>query len=437
MGLLNKQEDFTPFDMKEKPVKQNPFLMPLLWGASWLMTARFGMTIEKTGMQGIKPPFLVMATHQGFSDYFIAPRVLFPYRANYISDMEGFANYGKWLYKQGGCIGKRRYVPEVAVMLHIRYVLNTLRQPLVLFPESRHCDAGITSTLPCNLGKLAKWADVPLVILSAHGSYLASPLWDEAHTRKTKMAAKLECLFTTEQLRSLSADEVQAAIEEKLTYDEYAWQREQGFAIDEPNRAEGLHLPLYQCMYCSAEGQMHSKGTKLFCKSCQTEWELLPEGFLLRSDGSHVHIPDWYRWERLQTEEAIRSGQYEIEVRVRVEALPNEHGFIPLGEGTLRHERDGFTLTLDTPHKGLKDNFPLHIPSRQLESAQTEYNYRERGKCLVLSTQNCCYYVWSDDPHFLVTKTEFAAEYFFADSSGFIRSLCKTNRNPEKNCEKR
>lgn len=421
MSLHNKQKDFTPFDMKEKPVKQNPLLMPLLWGASWLMTARFGMKIEKVGMHGVKPPFLVMATHQGFSDYFIVPRVLFPHRANYISDMEGFANYGKWLYKQGGCIGKRRYVPEVAVMLHIRYVLKNLRQPLVLFPESRHCDAGITSTLPGNLGKLAKWADMPLVILSAHGSYLASPLWDEAHVRKTKMSAKLELLFKPEQLREMTADAVQAAIEERLAYDEYAWQREQGFAIDEPNRAEGLHLPLYQCMYCAREGQMDSKGAKLLCKSCGTEWELTPEGFLLRSDGSRMHIPDWYRWERLQTEAEIRSGQYGLDVRVRVEALPNEKGFIPLGEGSLRHDRKGFTLTLDRAHEGLRDDFPLHISSRQLESAQTEYNYRNKGKCLVLSTQNCCYYVWSDDPRFLVTKTEFAAEYIYAQLSGFIK----------------
>ncbi len=46
--------------MKEKPVRQFLPLEWLLWGASYVMTA--GMKIEKTGMKGLKGPFLVLAT---------------------------------------------------------------------------------------------------------------------------------------------------------------------------------------------------------------------------------------------------------------------------------------------------------------------------------------------------------------------------------------
>ena len=105
MSLVNKENDMTPFDMTEKPVKQFLPLVWLLWGASFIMTRN--MSVEKIGRKGLKPPFLVLSTHQGFSDYFIAPRMLFPLRANYISDMEGFAAYGKLMYKHGGYIGKR------------------------------------------------------------------------------------------------------------------------------------------------------------------------------------------------------------------------------------------------------------------------------------------------------------------------------------------
>ena len=114
MSLVNKENDMTPFDMTEKPVKQFLPLVWLLWGASFILTRN--MSVEKIGMKGLKPPFLVLSTHQGFSDYFIAPRILFPLSANYISDMEGFAAYGKLMYKHGGCIGKRRYVPDVSVI---------------------------------------------------------------------------------------------------------------------------------------------------------------------------------------------------------------------------------------------------------------------------------------------------------------------------------
>ena len=49
----------------------------------------------------MKPPYLVLSTHQGFSDYYIAPLALFPHRANYVSDMEGFAAFERdWLYRK-------------------------------------------------------------------------------------------------------------------------------------------------------------------------------------------------------------------------------------------------------------------------------------------------------------------------------------------------
>ncbi len=417
MGLNNKTKDMTPFDMNDKPVKQFLPLAWLLWGASYIMTARFGMKVERIGMKGLKGPFLVISTHQGFSDYFIAPRMLFPRRANYVSDMEGFANYGKWLYKQGGCIGKRRYVPDMAVVKNIRYALYKLKQPVVIFPESRHCDAGVTSNLPNNLGKLVKSLKVPLVMLTAHGSYLASPFWDEAHTRKTSMSAKLELVYNEEQISKLSVAEIQKTIEEKLAYDEYKWQLDNRIEIDYPKCAEGLHKPLYKCMKCGAEGNMTSKGTSLKCKNCNSVWnmnkygQLEPEAFSTKL----IHIPDWYNWERQQVKEAIIAGNYTgIDVPVTVEALPNEKGFVKLGTGRLVHNMTGYMLTLDDMQseagKKIIDTFPLAIPNKLLESTQTEYDYRGKGKGIVLSTKDCCYYIYSDAPEFIVTKLEFAVE---------------------------
>jgi len=62
----------------------------------------------------------------------------------------------------------------------MRYALSQ-KQSGVVFPESRHSNVGITALLPGNMGKQAKIMDVPLVILSVKGSYLANPFWDEEH----------------------------------------------------------------------------------------------------------------------------------------------------------------------------------------------------------------------------------------------------------------
>ncbi len=401
--LINKKSDMTPFDMKRPPMKQKWYLMPLLWGGAWLMTRQFKLKISKKNMAGIKPPFLVIATHQGFSDYYIAPLALFPHRANYVSDMEGFAAFGEWLYRAIGCIGKRRYVSEPMVVKNIKRALDS-GQSVVVYPESRHSNVGTTAYIPPNMGKLVKMMKVPLVMLTAHGSYLANPFWDEEHTRKVPMEAYLEGVYTAEDVAKFSAEKIQQTIEEKLQYDEYRWQQEQGILITGTKRAEGLHKALYQCRKCKAKFRMESAGDKLFCRECGAEWELTPQGFL-ENDLEKVHIPDWYEWQRGEVISDIEEGRYLGEFNVRVEALPNSKGFVPLGRGKLSHKTEGFYLKC-----GDKEMFFDH---RSRESVQTEYNYRGKGAGIVLSTRDCCYYIYSDDKEFNPTRLQFAGEYYY------------------------
>lgn len=393
----------TPFDMKKPPMKQLPLLLPLIWGGSWLMTRKGGLHIRKHNMDGIKPPYLVFSTHQGFPDYYIAPLALFPHRANYVSDMEGFAAFGERLYRAIGCIGKRRYVPEYYVIRNLRHALQQ-GQPVVIFPESRHCNVGTTSYIPQNLGRLAKRLGVPVVTLSVHGSYLTSPFWDEARTRRVPMEAVLECICTAEELASISEAALQQRIAEKLQYDEYAWQRERQLRITEPYRAEGLHLPLYQCRSCGVPYRMKSEGSHLLCGACGKVWEMDAYGTLVSGE-EKIHIPDWYEWERTNTEREIAEGQFVCDFPVRVEALPNAKGFVPFGEGRLTHMGDGFALEVNGRQ--------LFFPDCSRESVQTEYDYRGRGACIVLSDRDCCYYIYGMDLTCNPTKLQFAGEWFY------------------------
>ncbi|MBQ7774423.1 MAG: 1-acyl-sn-glycerol-3-phosphate acyltransferase [Lachnospiraceae bacterium] len=407
--LVNKRKDMTPFDMKRPPMRQKWYLMPLIWSGSWLMTRQFKLKINKKNMEGFKSPYLVIATHQGFSDYYIAPLALFPYRANYVSDMEGFAAFGEWLYRAIGCIGKRRYVSDITVVKNVKYALEH-KQSVVIYPESRHSNVGTTAFIPPNIGKLVKMMKVPLVVLTAHGSYLANPFWDEEHTRKVPMEATLEGVYTAEEVEKLSVQEIQRVIEEKLQYDEYRWQQEKGIQIRYDKRAEGLHKALYQCRECGAEYHMKSQGASLFCEKCGVQWELTTHGKLEKAvvgmdmtDASQIHIPDWYEWQRRNVIEEIEAGKYSYIYKVQVEALPNSKGFVPMGEGKLVHNQEGFCLAFGEEQ--------LFFDHSTHESVQTEYNYRGKGMGIVLSTKDCCYYIYSQDESFQPTKIQFAGEY--------------------------
>lgn len=421
--ILDSLVQEKPFDMQIPPKKQNLFLMPVIWLGSYLLTRKNHLKIEKN-LRGIKPPFLVIATHQGFSDYYIAPLALFPHRANYVSDVEGYAAFGEWLYRSIGCIGKRRFVSDVSVLLNMKKCIRR-NQSVVVYPESRHCNAGTTSYLPDHLGQLAKYLNVPVVILSTHGSYLESPFWDEEYSRKSPIKAKLECLYTKDELISASEEEIQKKAADALQYDEYAWQQENRIYLKR-NRANGLHKVLYRCPLCNAMDTLNpdvkrnlmmggimtaSDEEGIQCKICGAKWKLTPLGELeyagIKNEAAKAFrsIPSWYEWERDCAIHDWNSGSQKITYAVHVEALPNSKGFIDCGRGTLELNQDAFVLSFGGQR--------LVFPHRIRESVQTEYNYKGKGMCLVLSTTDNCYYIYSKDRHFNPTWVQFVAEYLY------------------------
>lgn len=409
--MLKFTDDMTPFDMTEKPSKQYFFLMPLIWTAAYLDTRKFGLKTDRSGMKGVKPPYLVIATHKGPADYSAAPLAMFPHRAMFVSDMEGFEWYGKWLYRGLGCIGKRRFVSDISVVRNMKYALSK-GQAVWVYPESRHSNVGTTAYIPKNLGKLCKMMDVPVVLYTLYGSYLANPFWDELHTRKVPMEAKIKLLFSVDDVRSKAAGEIQEAIEDGLKYDEYEYQTSRGIRITESFRAQGLHMPLYRCIGCGERYRMTSHGDTLECSACGRRFLLREDGMLeLKSEGKIFRIPDWYEWERSQEIEERRAGAgYVKRFSVKVEALPSEKGFVDLGEGELVMDEKEFTLDLP-------ESRTLHFPHKIRESVQTEYDYRGvKGKGVVLSDRDCCYYVYCNTDDFNPTELQFLGEWLYQES---------------------
>lgn len=416
-------DKMVPFDMARKPSKQYPFLMPLVWGGSWALTRQFGLRIRKVNMEGIKPPFLVIGTHQGPVDYYVGPLAMFPHRAMYVSDMEGFAAFGKWLYRGLGCIGKRRYVSDISVVRNMKYAIS-IGQSVVVYPESRHSNVGTTAYIPKNMGKLAKVMGVPVVILAAKGNYLANPFWDEEHTRKVPVEVTMTCICDKDKLADINESELQSMIEEGLAYDEYRYQQENHILIKNPKRAEGLHKALYQCRSCEAKYKMKTSGAILSCEKCGASFELTEDGWLSR-EGEKIHIPDWYEWQRSNiiselkcTEEPEQDNPIR-EYKVSIKALANEKGFVEMGAGKLVLNRKEFILKFDDEkaYRSIKDkqrdDMSIHFPHINRESVQTEYNYKGTGMCVVLSTTKCCYYIYSDDQDFNPTELQFIGEELY------------------------
>ena len=410
--MRRKEIDTTPFDRGREPPKQNPLVLPALWLWCWLMTRPGRLKIEKIGMKGLKPPFLVLATHHAFMDFYVTPLCLFPHRANYVSELEGFEHFGEWPYRQIGCLGTRKFVRDPALVRNIKRCMDR-RGILVLYPEARYANVGTSSALPPSVGKLVKYLGVPVVTLNMRGNYLQSPIWNLRRRKGVRLEATAIQRFTAAEVEQATAEEIQAAVQADLTYDEYMWQSRQGMAVDAPWRAEGLELPLYQCPACGAEFQMASQGADLFCRSCGGRWHMTEYGRLegVNTGAGLPHIPDWYEWERARVEEEIDRGTYSLDLRVRIESLPNAVNFVDLGEGRLRHGAEGFALTFTD--WGETEEKTLRFVPRATFSVHTEYDYRGKGQCITLSVADNTYFIYPLEAGFNATKIQFAAEYLY------------------------
>ncbi len=411
-----KKINTTPFDRHREPPKQNLFLMPLIWLTCFFATRSSKLRINKVRMKGLKPPFLVLGTHHAFMDFIVTPLALFPHRANYVSELEGFEYYGEWIYRQVGCLGTRKFVNDISLIKNIRRIMKR-KGILVLYPEARYANVGTYSKIPASVGKLVKYLGVPVVTLNMRGNYLQSPIWNLKTRKEVLLDATLTQVYTRDEVRSATADEINDKLDMFLCYDEYAWQYDTKMAVTYENRAEGIEKPLYKCPSCLTELMMKSKGADITCASCghkrhMTEYGKMTD--LAGAEDSFSHIPDWYEWERRCTQEEIDDGKYSLDMKVKIESLPNAVNFIDLGEGRIRHCREGFYLTFKDYRKESEET--LFFSSSSLTSIHTEYDYRGKGQCVTLSTPDNTYFIYPLEDGFNATKIQFAVEYLYENN---------------------
>ena len=404
--------DKRPFDRAKIPPRQNLFFMPLIWLFCKITTSKYHLKIDKHNMEGIKPPFLVYGSHNSFMDFFVSPLALMPYRANYISELEGFENFGEWIYRQVGCLGTRKFINDRYLIKNIGRVIKR-GDIMVIYPEARYANVGTNSNLAPSIAKLAKMLKVPVVTLNMQGNYLQQPIWNLKERKGARLHADLTCVVKADEIDNLSIDEIMERISKELTYDEYRYQLDNKIVIDDPWRAEGLHYPLYRCRSCGRDHVMRSEGTRLFCSECGDTYEMDELGQLISKTGEKIHIPDWYEWQRKTVLEELDNGTYRLDIPVRVEALPNAVNFVDCGEGRLIHDQNGFALEFDNYRSEKHET--LHFPAKSMISIHTEYDYRGKfGPCITLSTLDDTFFIYPTEESkgiFSPTKIQFATEY--------------------------
>lgn len=291
-------------------------------------------------------PYLVVANHNLNLDPALVA-FSFPAHMYFVTSEHVFRKgFASWLL--------RRYFAPISRIKGAtdaqaaRDIIRALRggSSVCLFAEGNRSFSGVTGPVFPATGKLARISGVPLITYRMTGGYLTKPRWS-MNRRKGKMKGACVNIYTPEQLKAMTAEEINAHIAEDLYEDAFVRQEAEHIPFRGKNLAAGLETAFFLCPKCHGVGTMHSDGDDYTCK-CGFSLRYTEYGFFEGKDGEEPPFTttrDWDAWqiEQLWAQEGERAMTFSDE-NTRLMAINKRHRMQPVDAGTLTMDGEALTL---------------------------------------------------------------------------------------------
>ncbi len=313
------------------------FLKATLGG---IISSIYGFKPEKARLG--KGPYLITANHNGELDpalialsfpehmYFVASEHVF--RKGFVSWLLTF-----FFAPIARVKGMTDASAALAVIRAIRKKAN-----VCLFAEGNRSYNGVTGPIFPATGKLAKATGASLVTYRFEGGYLTTPRWSHS-TRKGRMRGYVVNIYSPEQLRQMTPEEVNDRIREDIMEDAFDRQLTMPYRYKGKDLAKGLENALYFCPKCGRTGTLKSEGN-VFCCTCGLRVRFTETGFFEKVNPVDPEPPfrtvrDWDFWQDKRIVEYADSLGYDEPVysdeNVKLIGIGSGHKSRVLEIGTL------------------------------------------------------------------------------------------------------
>ncbi|HWR23238.1 MAG TPA: lysophospholipid acyltransferase family protein [Feifaniaceae bacterium] len=360
--------------LSARRLKQPPALLyrVLVTALRALFQKKLGVSVEREiDLNGYKGPYIVVANHASRLDYIYAAMAFYPHTLNFVAGYnEFFRSHLALIFRLMQVIPKKNFVPDTYTIREVARILGKGGR-VVLFPEGMSSISGANQPCAIGSGKFLKHFQVPVLMMKISGGYLTNTKYclDE---RPGKVEVTVSEFLSPGEIKKLSADEIQAKLDEALYHDDYEWNRQAAVSFEAGGRvAHNLHTLLFWCPKCNAEFGMHGEGNVITCARCGNGAIMNDYYELIPLDEDCV-IPDtpraWFDLQRRHIYRAVREEGFQLRERVRLGVLPkfeylkNQATSLIVGEGKLTLDRGGFSFS------GTREGepFSFHIEPGQL-----------------------------------------------------------------------
>ncbi len=374
---------------KVRPV--NGFVMSVVYYTVRLYYSLCGIRVKTTNKVG-RPtqPSIILCNHGSFIDFIYAAALLRRVKPHFIVARLYFYNKPLgWLLRTVGAFPKSMFTADLESTKNCLTVLRN-GEILAMMPEARLSTAGRFEDIQDNTYSFLKKAGVNVYTVKFGGDYFADPKWGKGFRRGAVVEAKLDILFTAEQVATLSVEELRRGVEERLYYDEFAWLEQRPHLRYRSRRmAEGLENILTTCPICHGRHTLTTQKDRIFCDRCGYLTSLddryrFTDGFRFQT------LAQWYDWQKEQLEQEILADEnYTLSSAVELRLPAEGKGLTRYGgEGICTLNREGLTYvgTLDGEETTL--TFSLHRLYRLLFGAGENFEIYDGTEIRYFVPQN-------------------------------------------------
>ena len=126
------------FDFTLKPKKPNALFMGILKVfAAYPDMKKRDFKCEYINMDGIKPPYFLLANHASEMDFRILYAAIRPLNMNYVVAIDAMRDNGIGLMRFAGGIGKRKFIQDMSLIRNMKYCVEHYNNPICIYPEAR------------------------------------------------------------------------------------------------------------------------------------------------------------------------------------------------------------------------------------------------------------------------------------------------------------
>ena len=274
---------------------------------------------KKKEIKAIEGPVVYVSNHASFFDMYFACHYLFPKRGAIIGNRYYLRNNvaGK-IARRVGVIPKKLFTADLET---IKLTIKSAKDgnTIILFPEGRLSIDGSSYNIVSGTGALIKKLNMPLVVANINGAYLTNPKWRKKRI-KGNVVVQTKVILMPEQLKEMTADEVDNFINENIKFNDFDFARVNNYQYRSNNKAQGLENILYICPHCKKEFTLAARHNVIRCSECHQEFVINDNYSFEKNELGVTDIHHFYQLQK-NFQKGLLDDDYRIETNVKVKKL--------------------------------------------------------------------------------------------------------------------